>query len=639
MGHPLRSKLTYPPRITAIGLALAMLAGCVAAEPRTLPAPIVITATPPGIPTDPALTATGDLPEAQGLDTTLLPTDTPTITPTELIPPTGFAPPVFDYTPTPRPPRTPSPGSGGAQPTFAVPHTTNLLVNPGFEGADREVEFGEVRVVEGWQPYYCAKPYTPNNCHAISAESIGEDQNDPNLTYTMPEYQQREESFRIKGGSQSQGWLCEYRVCKAGVYQTFPTQPGQVCEVGAWVQSYSAAQDGDPTRSDLKTQDDRDNATWYIRVDPDGGSYAWNRTVVASRGFGYADGVYDRFALINLQFVVTGFNTTVYFENVRLWPLKHNESFIDDAFAYCYSPSPPPQIGSPFDHGLHIGTFQPVSSSGSAVSIEKPETIIALGSELWLYSAVNGAVNLQASSDGGITWTPKQITPVFTSTGEGVLIDASIYHDPTTGKFEMWYVNRLDTNDKFTNVIGHATSADGLSWQLGGTEPVGARGTPGAWDEERIDQPYVVKVNGRYYLFYAGTMLSPEWKRQIGCRTSLNGLQWTACPLNPVLSPWPEVAPFEANELENPSVIYQNGVWLMAYTGYGESRGGIFRIGLAASYDGLHWHRWNGGEAVHWTTDSTVFPQLYINVETNTLWLWYTSQGQIYAATAPITLP
>src|SRR5574341_759875 len=341
MGHPLRSKLTYPPRITAIGLALAMLAGCVAAEPRTLPAPIVITATPPGIPTDPALTATGDLPEAQGLDTTLLPTDTPTITPTELIPPTRFAPPVFDYTPT--------------------------------------------------------------NCHAISAESIGEDQNDPNLTYTMPEYQPSGESFRIKGGSQSQGWLCEYRVCKAGVYQTFPTQPGQVCEVGAWVQSYSAAQDGDPTRSDLKTQDDRDNATWYIRVDPDGGSYAWNRTVVASRGFGYADGVYDRFALINLQFVVTGFNTTVYFENVRLWPLKHNESFIDDAFAYCYSPSPPPQIGSPFDHGLHIGTFQPVSSSGSAVSLEKPETIIALGSELWLYSAVNVAVNLQASSDRGIT--------------------------------------------------------------------------------------------------------------------------------------------------------------------------------------------------------------------------------------------
>ena len=79
------------------------------------------------------------------------------------------------------------------------------------------------------------------------------------------------------------------------------------------------------------------------------------------------------------------------------------------------------------------------------------------------------------------------------------------------------------------------------------------------------------------------------WQRQIGCRSSTDGINWTACPGNPQMTPRPSFAPFEGNELENPNPIYHDGLWLMAFTGFGGPQGTHFRLGLAASFDGQNW--------------------------------------------------
>jgi hypothetical protein len=73
-----------------------------------------------------------------------------------------------------------------------------------------------------------------------------------------------------------------------------------VCEVGAFVQSWSTP--GDGRYSALRTDDDRANVTWYIRVDPTGGTAAWAGHVRASQPFGYAQGVYDQYARISMTF-------------------------------------------------------------------------------------------------------------------------------------------------------------------------------------------------------------------------------------------------------------------------------------------------------------------------------------------------
>lgn len=621
--------------IYLLGLAL-LLAGC--AAPPDTPVYLVITATPPGIPTAPDLTATPlptDLPAPASEAT---PTGTPDVT---LIPPTTIGLPTQAPTsapasnPTPRPP--------------------NRLTDNGFEGPARQVEFDAVNVIEGWDPFYCAQPYTDTHCGATRQEAGNED----TLRYSIPEYDATDTAGRVRSGSQAQQWFCEFRVCQGGVYRTFSTTPGEVCEVGAWVQSWSAAEDGDPWHSDLKTEDDRDNSTWYIRIDPQGGSYAWADGVLVSRGFGYDDGVYDQYARISHTFTATSVRATVFIENVRLWPLKNNYSFVDDAFVYCSMPPQEAAVTYPSSTQFRVGSFTPVSASAGfrpnpvggawdGRSI-RSDDVLRVGDEFWLYYTGRGAspsIGLAKSSDGQ-TWARSGDWPVLEGgTGwdfRGVE-QPTVLHDPATGLFEMWYLSQSEPGNKFSYGVGYATSTDGVNWQRAVTEPVLTHGTPGAWDEERIDGLEAVKVDGTYYLYYSATSLQPDFKRQIGCHTSPNGVDWTPCPGNPLLSPRPDLAPFEGPEVEQPSIIEHDGLWVMAYTGFGGLQGDTFRIGLAASFDGLHWERLRLTPVLEpvRNTDSTDAPALYFDAEQNVLWLWYTEWedgGGIIGAMAPVTLP
>ena len=291
----------------------------------------------------------------QGEESTATPTATPEATSSEEAEPTATTPPTGTPTATPQPtatamPRptstpipTPVPTSSGIPtPTPRVAGTVpadapNLLVNPGFEGSTRPVLFGEINVFEGWQPFYCDEPYTSSKCPAPRQGSG----NPEGLTMGRPEFKSTDIPNRVHGGQTAQQWFCFFRSCRAGVYQTIETTPGALCEAGAYVQSWSAASwlgSNGPYTSDIATQDDRDNSLWFIRVDLSGGDFAFDDGVLISRAFGYADGTYDQYALIRYTFTATGRQTTVFFENLRLWPLAHNDSYIDDAYVRCVNP-------------------------------------------------------------------------------------------------------------------------------------------------------------------------------------------------------------------------------------------------------------------------------------------------------------
>ncbi len=262
---------------------------------------------------------------------TLAPTVTPTLQPTFPPTPTNTLAPTV--TPSPQPTFPP----GFQTPTSEVSGTSvpvdasNRLQNPDFEGATHAVGSASVTVGEGWEPFYCDQPYTADKCPALRLGTG----NPQGLLMARPNYAMATTPFRVHGGGSAQSWSCPWIACRGGVYQTVDTIPGSTCEAGAAVMSVSA---NSPTAllSDLITFDDRANSTWFIKVDPQGApDSAFNTGILTSQGFGYSDGIYDQYVLIKYTFPVTNTQTTVYFENLRLWPLTINDSFIDDAYVKC----------------------------------------------------------------------------------------------------------------------------------------------------------------------------------------------------------------------------------------------------------------------------------------------------------------
>ncbi|NDJ52467.1 MAG: hypothetical protein GYB68_05190 [Chloroflexi bacterium] len=280
---------------------------------------------------------------------------TPTAAPSATPIPTATQP-IFATAPIPTPVWTAGPSSGGPPSTVEAPTATsspaptqivptlgppitpdeqgNRLDNPSFEGNVRAVEFPEINVFERWEPYYCDEPYLPRKCRALE---IDEGNNPEGLMMGRPEFKPTYDSSRINGGESAQQWFCFYRPCMAGVYQTFDTSPGQLCEVGAFVQSWSAIEWPGAPISTFDNDDAKRASQWRIVLRLDGEEMAFGSDPDLMRGpfYGFDSGHYDQYIQIRMQFTATSSQTTVFFENLRLWPFRHNDSFIDDAYAYC----------------------------------------------------------------------------------------------------------------------------------------------------------------------------------------------------------------------------------------------------------------------------------------------------------------
>jgi len=256
----------------------------------------------------------------------------------------------------PTPSQTPLPFSDGLLPTrtptpepTAVPEDDddtgdgepgksgdNLFDNPGFEGGARTVTFGEITVLNDWEPWYCDPPFTDERCDnpipCEDGQTVG--CNPPEVKMRRPEYKVTDLDSRVHSGNTAQQWFCFYGTCQAGVYQRIETDPGDRCVVGAFIQSWSNTGDGD-IESDIDTDDGKNNSQWRIRVDLEGGTDPFDGDFVESGRVGGQTAHYDKYVEISMTFTAEDDRTTVYFENLRLFPIVNNDSYIDDAYAYC----------------------------------------------------------------------------------------------------------------------------------------------------------------------------------------------------------------------------------------------------------------------------------------------------------------
>lgn len=310
-------------------LLTVLLAGCITPTPGP--------GEPSGTPTF-AVPETPETPEA-----------TASATPT--LPPEGGETPTGEATPTPivtAGPDEPPPVDARTLP--------NLLDNPGFEAPHVSglVERGEVQiehtVAQGWRAFYCDVPYWPEPC---DAPLLGEG-NPIDLLMGRPEYKPTALPDRVYSGGLAQQWFCFFRACDAGVYQDFPTVPGEDYLVGAYVQSWYNTDD-DP-ESDIETDDDAAGSVWWIRIDPlaRGRNYAFDPQDTTTCVFTSLP--FDAYVEIRCLFVAESTRATVYFGNQRAWPIRNNDNYIDQAFAACVTcegavpepePTPEPTPAAP----------------------------------------------------------------------------------------------------------------------------------------------------------------------------------------------------------------------------------------------------------------------------------------------------
>jgi len=147
--------------------------------------------------------------------------------------------------------------------------------------------------------------------------------------------------------------------------------------------------------------------------------------------------------------------------------------------------------------------------------------------------------------------------------------------------------------------------------------PVLTRGGSGAWDEGRVDNPWVVYVgtDHKYKMWYSGRD-GNDRNGQIGYAESDDGLSWTKSDSNPVFSDADIPGGYPNGMTEDPKVmVYRtsNGYrYIMIYNQYAfdanwNVKGSVLRV--ARSSDGINWSKQSA--TVTGGLDFTVFTENY----------------------------
>jgi len=113
-------------------------------------------------------------------------------------------------------------------------------------------------------------------------------------------------------------------------------------------------------------------------------------------------------------------------------------------------------------------------------------------------------------------------------------------------------------------------------------KPVVTKGATGEWDEQRANRPCVVRVNGAYYLYYAG--VDAAGFGRVGLATSNNGFDFTSRPENPIYAD-----PKGRGIATARVMIDERGRFYMYHRLWASGPKGGWLISRATSNDGITW--------------------------------------------------
>jgi hypothetical protein len=234
-----------------------------------------------------------------------------------------------------------------------------------------------------------------------------------------------------------------------------------------------------------------------------------------------------------------------------------------------------------------------------------------------------------APAGWGASWYKNSRNPILSGGTSGALnrhlFMPCVLYNADSARYEMWFAASAGsgTPNWCPYRIGYAVSKDGINWTMNPSPVLSP--DPGTWEKYTVEQPMVIRENGKYKMWYTG---SPDWvKTMIGYATSPDGINWTKHPGNPVMRPgtsaWEVGGPYSC------TVKPSGSGYRMWYGAYGALSPYFGQIGYATSSDGITWQPdtvnnpvvRTGGQG-QWDALWVITPQVLQVGDTH--YMWYT---------------
>jgi hypothetical protein len=206
------------------------------------------------------------------------------------------------------------------------------------------------------------------------------------------------------------------------------------------------------------------------------------------------------------------------------------------------------------------------------------------------------------TSPDGYTWTKQGAQPVLTTkevayAGIAMLASSALVQDD--GTWVLYFYTWESAKPPVTGGIGRATAAAPTGPWRPDPALVLTHGPAGAWDENQVLAPHVLRTDQGYLMYYSG--IDRSGAQMIGMARSNDGVSWTKyddpattdarfAQSDPVLQPGPADA-WDGRFVHQPRVAQTADGWVMIYRGVPKLGTNKMALGAATSTDGVHWVR------------------------------------------------
>lgn len=239
----------------------------------------------------------------------------------------------------------------------------------------------------------------------------------------------------------------------------------------------------------------------------------------------------------------------------------------------------------------------------------------------------------------GISWNQYVNNPVLDKTDNSwdnkgvetptILID---YTAPSNERYKMWYAGQNTITDIYE--IGYAYSPDGFNWTKSSQNPVVLLGSSSSWENGYLEGPSVLLVDDTLRMWYASVDLTgdgqpTDFTGNIGYAWSLDGINWTKHPNNPIFTSYNSPS-WDQSSVADPHVIYNDNKYHMFYAGLNDWTYENFKMGYAVSNDGINWTRPTSspiletGNTGEWDDEDASYGCAIYNPTLNKYQMWYT---------------
>ena len=182
---------------------------------------------------------------------------------------------------------------------------------------------------------------------------------------------------------------------------------------------------------------------------------------------------------------------------------------------------------------------------------------------IWIAVLVGVVLVAPSIAFGQTEWVEDPANPVILAADPGawdggdryplaVIVVDGIYH---------LYFNGQEAGSPFLESydIGHATSSDGVNWEMDPANPVLTRGAEGEWDDTSNWGSAVIHDESGFRMWYSGGNVDHF---RAGYATSVDGSVWTKYAGNPIMDLGPPGSFDDQGVMPN-TVILRNGIYQM----------------------------------------------------------------------------